>query len=1187
MIFIGSLSYGYSQCTVTIMVDSIPVDTLRICLGDSVDLHAIGNCNYLMFNDFNNGTVGTGWFSNANPMFNNPCPPLLPPASGIVCWIGSATNFPRHLTTVAYNLSGIGYTIEFDMKYGDIQTSQNCEDPDAPNEGVHLQYSIDGMVTWHDIHYWQPNSSISGPLYTWTHYLQNVPPIAYTPFTQFRWYQDLTSGFEWDHWGIDNVEIKGVSTQIVNWSTGHTVFDPPPYYPTQTMDITCYVMNILNGDFAIDTVHIIVGDPLPDAGQDTIICYGDTAFLTVDAVNPVAWLWNTGDVTPSIAVSAVGAFNYVVTVTDYIGCTGVDSVRVETLPLIPAPDLRCVSVKPNGDITLSWMPPGQPHECFDGYLINHSYNPNGPFTILDTLHDINTLSYTHTGANGHALSGHYFVEILTGANNTHTESSDTLSSILINVVNNANIVADIIWNPLHTPLPPSSYGKYMIYREYPPGNWVLIDSASNTLYFDTITACSFINYRVEIADASGCISVSSINGDEFKHSVPPSFRCTAVDERGDVALSWRKPADNITKNTFEAYMIYYAPDAFSPFIIIDSVFDFDQTSYLHVNANADIDVRYYYLETRTNCTNPYYSEPSDTLNTMLMDVFNSGVTSELNWNPIRVPDLPTSMGMYYIFREYPIGTWTLIDSTTALNYNDTIFVCDDSVFYYVQIYDASGCASVSSIAGDYFWTDPPPVPVLDSVSVDANEHVVLGWQVSPMKSVIGYMIYHYDAGIWTKIDSVWGYGTTTYVDMNSDPCSTSESYCIAAFDSCGSPSLIGFDNIHHSIYLEIEDINPCADFITLRWNQYINMVPPLAGYKIFVSENGNPFTILGQTYTTSHFGPDTFYVHEGLNEDSRYCYFVQAFDNSESKTSSSCIRCFKVNKPPQPKFVYLRYATVVANDHISLKWYNDISNFAQGYRLLRSETEIGPFEEIAYITTAVPLTDPNLTFDDITARFDKRSYYYKIVVVDSCGLDMLTSNVAKTIFLNVEPKSDMTNRLYWNMYKEWPWSYVESYNIYRKVEGFYDLPVLIANVPYNVTRYTDDVSNYFETTGKFTYYVEANEGTGFPEFQNDISVSNEATAIQNAMVYIPNAFAPKGYNNEFIPISTFTNKTDYIFVIYNRWGEKLFETENPEIGWDGTFEGEYVPLGVYVYYVKFLTSQGEYFEKRGHVTVVK
>jgi len=152
------------------------------------------------------------------------------------------------------------------------------------------------------------------------------------------------------------------------------VFDPPPMYPTHSQLITCYVMNILNGDFAIDTVHVIVGNPLPDAGLDTVICYGDSAYLTVDALNPASWLWNTGDITQSIVVAPLDTFDYIVTVTDFIGCTGIDTVEVVTYPLMPAPDLRCVSVLPNGDVTLSWMPPTGKLKCFDGYLIHHSYH---------------------------------------------------------------------------------------------------------------------------------------------------------------------------------------------------------------------------------------------------------------------------------------------------------------------------------------------------------------------------------------------------------------------------------------------------------------------------------------------------------------------------------------------------------------------------------------------------------------------------------------------------------------------------------------------------------------------------------------------------------------------------------------------------------------------------------------------
>jgi len=236
------------------------VDTLEIWLGDSIDLYAVANCNNIFYDDFNIGALGPGWDPvSTNPMFNNPCPPLILPASGIVCWIGSTSNFPRQLTTVGFNLGiGAGITLDWDMKYGDQAIHQDCEDPDQPDAGVHLQWSTNGGMTWTDMRYWTPTSNISGPLYTWNHYQELVPPIVLSPNTQFRWYQQNPANFDMDHWGIDNVEINDDNIQIVSWSTGHTDLDPPPMYPSQTTDITCQVMNALNGDFAIDTVHIIV-----------------------------------------------------------------------------------------------------------------------------------------------------------------------------------------------------------------------------------------------------------------------------------------------------------------------------------------------------------------------------------------------------------------------------------------------------------------------------------------------------------------------------------------------------------------------------------------------------------------------------------------------------------------------------------------------------------------------------------------------------------------------------------------------------------------------------------------------------------------------------------------------------------------------------------------------------------------
>ena len=259
----------YAQCAVTAL--GFP---LEICKGEPVTLTAAGACGYLMNNDFNNGTVGIGWSSNAVPMFNNPCPPTNPPASGLVCWIGSATTWPRELVTIAYNLSvGSGCVIDWDMKYGaNVPSTVNCESPDEPGEGVHLQWSLNG-TTYTDINYWTPVSGnqATGPYYTWNHYQESVPVMAYSPTTRFRWFQDVTSGNGFDHWGIDNVEITcgGLISNIV-WNTGDTSYSIV-VYPDSTQNYWVMIYDSLYN--STDTVSVIVHDiPTSEFTVNTPIC---------------------------------------------------------------------------------------------------------------------------------------------------------------------------------------------------------------------------------------------------------------------------------------------------------------------------------------------------------------------------------------------------------------------------------------------------------------------------------------------------------------------------------------------------------------------------------------------------------------------------------------------------------------------------------------------------------------------------------------------------------------------------------------------------------------------------------------------------------------------------------------------------------------------------------------------------
>lgn len=70
------------------------------------------------------------------------------------------------------------------------------------------------------------------------------------------------------------------------------------------------------------------------------------------------------------------------------------------------------------------------------------------------------------------------------------------------------------------------------------------------------------------------------------------------------------------------------------------------------------------------------------------------------------------------------------------------------------------------------------------------------------------------------------------------------------------------------------------------------------------------------------------------------------------------------------------------------------------------------------------------------------------------------------------------------------------------------------------------------------------------------------------LVWVPNTFTPDGdeFNNQFKPVFSKDRMIEnYNLMIYNRWGEVVFESHNPEIGWDGTYHGEFVKDGTYTW----------------------
>lgn len=106
---------------------------------------------------------------------------------------------------------------------------------------------------------------------------------------------------------------------------------------------------------------------------------------------------------------------------------------------------------------------------------------------------------------------------------------------------------------------------------------------------------------------------------------------------------------------------------------------------------------------------------------------------------------------------------------------------------------------------------------------------------------------------------------------------------------------------------------------------------------------------------------------------------------------------------------------------------------------------------------------------------------------------------------------------------------------------------------------------------------------------NGCSASDEVTIIVDFdyVIWVPNIFSPNGDGNNDIAYVRGKGVKDFTFVIYDRWGEKVFETSDLNIGWDGTFRGKAMNNAVFVYYLEATFLDGTETTKKGDITLIR
>ncbi len=186
---------------------------------------------------------------------------------------------------------------------------------------------------------------------------------------------------------------------------------------------------------------------------------------------------------------------------------------------------------------------------------------------------------------------------------------------------------------------------------------------------------------------------------------PPDVNCISINSNGFAELNWH-PKFNFS-NTFNGYHIFSSNNPNGPYFLVDSIDDYNQTTFIDSSVIVGNNNRYYYIKTSSGCHGGNnLSEPSDTITNIILTLSGVGGYSNLNWNSILNSPSASFSDEFVVKRKTATTIWMIVDSVQNTSYVDSTVFCSDSVFYMVEIYDTNGCYSSSNIKSIFFNNQP-------------------------------------------------------------------------------------------------------------------------------------------------------------------------------------------------------------------------------------------------------------------------------------------------------------------------------------------------------------------------------------------------------------------------------------------------------------------------------------------------
>ncbi len=837
---------------------------------------------------------------------------------------------------------------------------------------------------------------------------------------------------------------------------------------------------------------------------------------------------------------------------DTVSVTPFDTIKPKP------PVLNYATVLPSQSVKITWQ--WDPKSDVKFFEIWRSKNKGIPVLIDTVIYDS---SYTDTSARPHDNRYAYYIIAIDScnkANRSRPSNSDTLMFLKIRSVFCTPEVG-LQWTAYTGP----DVSSYHIFRSKDGKTFTGIGTVSPQQHAFNDNSVSLglqYYYTILAITAAGDSSFSDTLG--IVPSVVPLadsaqlVYATVVksdEKKGAIMVKWRQDSPNDTNA--RGYFIYAMNPVNGQYTLVENRTNLGDTTYIDTALNT-IEYAYkYYIVIYNVCDlgiNSRIHRP------ILLSVKNNDLNAQLTWkNYLGVP-----VKSYVVYKSEDGGLPYLLKTTgTDSVLADSNIYCGHKYTYQVQALLANNEITFSdSITIKAYDTVRPKTRPIKSVSVtrtgSLTGNISVSWNPAKDVNLKGYNIFRSNDGFsWFLIKEV--YGDTTMVDSGLNTYGQSYYYKIQPFDSCGN--LGNYSLVHESIRLKVQAQN---SYNQLNWNGY-------QGWRVekyIIYRDGK---IFGSTAKDSFHFNDTL-VYCGIE----YQYKVVGIDSLDSTiisfSNTDSARAFDHVAPAK---VYIKAVSVLKpNRAVTISWAPSTSWDVMNYDLYRKFAIDGSMHLVGITTDTI--------FADSSTEITQPDCYY-VFANDHCSNRSEGSNPGCIMILSAKASAgsatgQSSNDLKWNGYQTW-FDGVQSYNVYKKDDN-QGWRLIGTTTSGNVHEYSD--ANLSDSTIDFCYQVEAVENPGK---YNQLTRSTVECVHQDATMFIPNSFSPynqDGINDKFGPVGLYVK--NYTMKIYDRWGEEIYNTNSGQ-PWDGTFHGQFVQQGVYIYYIAVQDYNGKITRFRGNISI--